>query len=48
MYNHIPEGYICPFCLIVEGIENEHLYTKQSDIVYKDEFVTAFIASCWW
>ena len=46
MYYHIPEEYICPFCLIVEGIENEHLYTKQSDIVYKDEFVTAFISSC--
>ena len=48
MYNHEPKGYVCPFCLIVKGIENEHLDTKQNDIVYKDEFVTAFIASGWW
>lgn len=33
------------FCLLVGGIENEKVYSKQSDIVYKDEFVTAFIAS---
>ena len=48
MYNHEPEGYTCPFCLIVGGVENEHLHTKQEDIVYKDDDVTAFIASCWW
>ncbi len=22
--SHAPEGYVCPFCLVVEGIENEH------------------------
>lgn len=48
MYNHAPDNYRCPFCQVVEGIENEHLYTKQQDIVYRDEFVTAFIASGWW
>jgi len=37
MYNHAPKDYICPFCLIVKCIENEHLYTKQADIVYKDD-----------
>lgn len=48
MYNHEPEGYICPFCLVIQGVENDHLLTKQADIVYKDEYVTAFIgASCW-
>lgn len=25
MYNHAPKNYICPFCLIAEGIENEHI-----------------------
>ena len=34
--------------LIVKGIEDERVYTKQQDIVYKDEFVTAFISSHWW
>jgi Diadenosine tetraphosphate (Ap4A) hydrolase and other HIT family hydrolases len=48
MYNHEPLGYTCPFCLIVKGVENEHLYTKQDDIVYRDEHITAFIASGWW
>lgn len=48
MYNHEPEGYICPFCLVIQGVEHDNLLTKQADIVYKDEYVTAFIgASCW-
>ncbi len=45
MYNHAPEGYICPFCLVVNGTENEHVYTKQCDIMYKDEYITAFISA---
>lgn len=48
MYNHEPIGYTCPFCLIVKGVENEQLYTKQEDIVYRDECITVFIASDWW
>lgn len=48
LYNHEPQGYICPFCNIVKGIENEHVYTKQKDIIYKDDYITAFIASGWW
>jgi histidine triad (HIT) family protein len=48
MFNHEPKDYICPFCLVVQGIENEHVLTKQDDIIYKDEYVTAFIgAGCW-
>ena len=48
MYNHAPEGYVCPFCSIAEGIENEHRRTKQSDIVYRDEFITAFMNVASW
>lgn len=48
MYNHMPDNYICPFCLVAQGIENEYVLTKQDDIVYKDKFITAFIAAgCW-
>ena len=47
LFNHAPEGYICPFCSIVENIENEHVLTKQSDVFYHDEFITAFIAAAW-
>ena len=34
MYNHAPENYVCPFCLIVPGVENEHLYTVHTDVIY--------------
>jgi histidine triad (HIT) family protein len=47
MYNHAPEGYICPFCLVVNGIENEHVITRQSDIIYSDDYITAFISAHW-
>jgi histidine triad (HIT) family protein len=45
MFNHAPENYECPICLGVNGIENDDTYIKQSDIVYKDDTVTAFIGS---
>jgi len=48
MYNHAPPNYICPFCLVAQGVENEHVYTGQSDIVYRNESVTAFIGSHQW
>ena len=48
MYNHAPEGYVCPFCLVVQGIENKHISSVQSDIIYRDEAVTAFISSHQW
>ena len=48
MYNHAPVGYICPFCLIVQGIENEHVSTVQNDIIYHADKVTAFIGSHQW
>ena len=48
MYNHAPENYTCPFCLLIAGIKNEHVYSVQSDIVYHDNAVTAFISSHQW
>ena len=47
-YSHAPENYLCPFCFLVQGIENEHVYSVQSDIIYQDKFVTAFIGSHQW
>ncbi|MCX8128898.1 MAG: HIT family protein [Clostridia bacterium] len=47
MYNHEPSNYICPFCLIVKGVENEHVETKQSDVFYRDDSVICFIGSRW-
>jgi histidine triad (HIT) family protein len=48
LYSHAPEGYECPFCQIVSGVERPNHGTKQCDIVYQNDHVTAFIASKWW
>jgi histidine triad (HIT) family protein len=45
MYNHAPENYKCPFCLLIQGIKDENVCSVQSDIVYNDDVVTAFISS---
>ncbi|OME89929.1 diadenosine tetraphosphate hydrolase, partial [Paenibacillus sp. FSL H7-0331] len=41
-FSHKPEGYECPFCR-VWGIERPNQGTKQRDIIYQNEKVTAFI-----
>lgn len=46
MYNHAPEGYVCPFCQIVAGVDTG--LTAPDDVVYQDAWTTAFIASHWW
>jgi histidine triad (HIT) family protein len=48
VHTHAPEGYLCPFCLIVQGIEQDDVYTRSADIVYRTEAVTAFIGSHQW
>jgi histidine triad (HIT) family protein len=48
MYNHTPDRYLCPFCLLVQGIENEGAFSVQSDIIYQDGSVTALIGSHQW
>ncbi len=45
MYNHAPPDYICPICIALEGKENEDTLIVQSDIIYRDELVMAFISS---
>ncbi len=46
MYNHAPKDYVCPLCLIAAG--SGDVPTQPSDVVYRDEWVTAFIALHWW
>ena len=48
MYSHAPNDYICPFCLLVQGVENEHNAIKQTDLVYQNDQVTACIALRKW
>ncbi|MGH7203886.1 MAG: HIT family protein [Candidatus Levyibacteriota bacterium] len=45
MFNHAPSGYKCPICIALEGRENDNTLIRQSDIVYRDNLVTAFISS---
>lgn len=45
MYNHVKEGYKCPICIAIQGIENEETMIKQDDIIYKDEVVMGIINS---
>ncbi len=45
MYSHASQDYKCPICPAIMGIESKDTLITQSDIVYKDELVTAFINS---
>jgi histidine triad (HIT) family protein len=46
MFTHQPENYNCPYCALVNG-EGDEFSIKQ-DIVYQNEFTTAFVAPKWW
>ena len=43
-YSHEPPDYVCPLCMIAAGVEGPPADTVQDDIVYRDEFVNAFVA----
>lgn len=44
---HAPSNYICPICLGVQGVENEHTLLRAADRVYHDKHVSIFINSFW-
>ena len=48
MYNHASENYACPFCLLLQGVKNEHVLSVATDIFYRDEDVSAIISSHQW
>lgn len=48
MYSHAPKDYVCPFCLLLQGIKNDHVYSVINDIIYRNSVVTAFISSHQW
>ena len=43
--SHALENYICPICLGVDEIESSDTLMRPTDIIYKDDLVTAFINS---
>ncbi len=48
MFNHAPENYPCPFCLLIQGVGHPDVLSVQSDVIYHDETVTAFVGSHQW
>lgn len=46
MHNHEPPGYVCNFCEIVRGDDNE--WNVQSDVVFRNETTCAFVNAMWW
>lgn len=46
MFNHEPDDYDCPFCLLAAGGEDG--LTKQQDVVLRTDRAMAFVASRWW
>ncbi len=47
MYNHQPKGYVCPLCQISRG-ETTNKGSQEKSVVFRDKFITAFIAGKWW
>lgn len=47
MYNHSPENYICPLCQISRG-ERTEKGDQELSVIYRDKFLTVFIAGKWW
>ena len=45
MYHHAPLDYICPFCLLVQGLESSESQLKPTDIVSQTPQATAFMAT---
>jgi histidine triad (HIT) family protein len=47
MYHHAPEGYECPFCRVVAGLENPG-WNHPSDVFWQTDTITALINPRWW
>lgn len=47
MKSNAPDGYKCPICLSIQGIESSDTLLKQADTVYKDNLISVFINSFW-
>jgi histidine triad (HIT) family protein len=45
MHNHEPKKYKCPFCQIIEGAKDS---TGDSDVIYQNADVTAFLSKSRW
>ncbi len=48
MYNHAPNEYMCPLCLLGKEAYKSPLVVVPDDVVLRTEKITAFISSKWW
>jgi histidine triad (HIT) family protein len=46
VFNHRPDGYVCPFCRVLSGEESPH--NRIQDVVRRTGSATAFISPKWW
>jgi histidine triad (HIT) family protein len=46
MFNHEPNVYDCPLCVVAKGGETK--LNKKSDIIFEDNTIVAFISPKWW
>ena len=48
MDNHAPQDYVCPFCSLIEGVENESVHSRRDDFIFQDDTVIAIVSSHQW
>ena len=48
MYSHAPSDYDCHFCAVAAGQNNPFPFTQQTDVIMRNEHITAFVAVAWW
>jgi histidine triad (HIT) family protein len=46
--SHQPADYQCPFCRLAAELDNDGNWSKQTDVIWHDRLVTAFINVAFW
>lgn len=46
MYNHEPEDFECPLCVVARGEETD--MNARTDVVYETDTVVAYVSPKWW
>jgi histidine triad (HIT) family protein len=46
MFNHQPDSYDCPLCVVAKGGETK--LNKKSDIIFETEDIVAYVSPKWW
>ncbi len=46
--DHRTPDYLCPFCVIAQGVDDSHIASQFSDVFYRTDHVIGLVASHWW